>query len=182
MTVCKCAPVHNAGEVSRVWYHRKEGKYKILITKLIQTFSCCMTDNRKHCHCPVKDLVTFTYLSLLTLSRGCHMLIPASGGTVPRVPRRSLPGHIDAGELSKALVNWNLWKYVTCCTKAAWNLSWCLYVSLQTEWWFYKMHFIKDWPHYPKVMAASVLTHLGCEDLLLVSNMFLMLHIVVFWK
>lgn len=44
MNVCMCACVHNAGEVSRDSYHRKEGKYKILITKLIQicTYYICI--------------------------------------------------------------------------------------------------------------------------------------------
>lgn len=87
-----------------------------------------MIEKRKRCHCPVKDLVTFTYLPLPALSWSCHVFIPASGGTDPQVPRRSLPGHTRA-ELSKALVNRNLWKYVTCCTKSAPGLSQCLCVT-----------------------------------------------------
>lgn len=92
-----------------------------------------MMEKRKRCHCPVKDLVTFTYLPLLVLSWSCHTLIPVSRGTAPQIPRRSLPGYTVAGELSKALVNQNLCKYVPWHTKPAQGLSGCLYLSLQTE-------------------------------------------------
>lgn len=48
-----------------------------------------------------------------------------------------------------------MWKWVTCCAKSVGGLLWRPYVSLQTEQWFYEVHFGKDWPHYPKVTAAK---------------------------
>lgn len=158
MQVCPCA-----WEVSRDWYPRKEGKYQIFIAKLIATFSCCVMEKRKRCHCPLKGPVT--YLPLICLSLWV-------GEQPPKSPGMSLPGHLVAGELSEALVSWNLWKCVTCCAKSVGGLLWRPYVSLQTERWFSEVHFLKDWPHYPR---EQLLKHMDCQDSLLVSNMSLIL-------
>lgn len=103
-------------------------------------------EKRKCCHCPLKGPVT--YLPLICLSLWVGEQPPKSLGM-------SLPGHLDAGELSEALVSWNLWKCVTCCAKSVGGLLWRPYVSLQTERWFSEVHFLKDWPHYPRVTAAK---------------------------
>ena len=63
-----------------------------------------MMEKRKHYHCPVKDHVTFTYQPFLALSRSCRVLIPVSRGTAPHILRRPLTEHVEAGELSKALL------------------------------------------------------------------------------
>lgn len=127
-----------------------------------------MMESRKHCRCPVKGLVTLAYLPLLTLRVATSSSLWV-GGTAPTVLQCAWAQRCRRTDnMSHAIRN----QHEVCHN---------VLVSLQPEQWLYEIHFIGDRPCYPKVTAAPALKRLDCEDSLLVSDMSLMLHRVVFW-